>query len=173
MPKMCGGCGATRMRVALVSVYKKDEQNIEMNISTDEFMSLQQGMSSKDVEIERLKAKVASLEDERDLWKMRALQQAPPEAAQEVCACCGGNLIVISTQKLRALFQKLRDAKLLSVLAFVLQKVLPSWASANDYMAIAELVPVPSPPGLTVTAEGDINVEGDWNDVHDNGKVVI
>ena len=45
-----------------------------MNISPDEFMALQGGMSAKDVRIAQLEEQVAQLIKERDLWQSRALQ---------------------------------------------------------------------------------------------------
>ena len=44
-----------------------------MNISPDEFMTLQGGMSAKDVRIAQLEEQVAQLTKERDLWQARAL----------------------------------------------------------------------------------------------------
>lgn len=142
-----------------------------MNISPDEFMSLQGGMSAKDVRIAQLEEQVAQLTKERDLWQARALQSGRSMMDDGVPG--RSRFIVISSQKLRALVDKIHDLKLLSFVAFLLQKVLPNEASAEDCKAIADIIPMPHLPQLTLNAEGDIHVDGDWNDIHDNNKVNI
>lgn len=139
-----------------------------MNISPDEFMALQGGMSAKDVRIAQLEEQVAQLTKERDLWRMRALKTGDP-TVESVSVC--NRFIVISRQKLATLLTRIHDVKQLAFIAFVLQKVLPNEASAEDSKAIADIIPLPHLPQLTLTADGDINVEGDWNDVHDNKNV--
>lgn len=142
-----------------------------MNISPDEFMSLQGGMSAKDVRIAQLEEQVAQLTKERDLWQARALQSGG--SVTDGGEPGRSRFIVISSQKLRALVDKIHDLKLLAFAAYLLQKVLPNEASADDCKAIADIIPMPHLPQLTLNAEGDIHVDGDWNDIHDNNKVNI
>lgn len=141
-----------------------------MNISPDEFMVLQDGMSAKDVRIAQLEEQVAQLTKERDLWQSRTLQSGKP-MVDGVSA--HSRFIVISRQKLKSLLSRIHDTKLLAFIAFILQKVLPDEASADDCKAIADMIPLPHLPHLTLTAEGDINVDGNWNDIHNNNKVNI
>ena len=139
-----------------------------MNISPDEFMTLQGGMSAKDVRIAQLEEQVAQLTKERDLWQSRAMQSGQPKVdGGPACS----RLIVISLQKLKALVGKIHDVKLLAFVAFFLQKVLPNEASADDCKAIADIIPLPHLPQLTLNADGDINVDGNWNDIHNNNEV--
>lgn len=142
-----------------------------MNISPDEFMTLQGGMSAKDVRIAQLEEQVAQLTKERDLWQARALQSG--KSTMDGGVPGRSRFIVISSQKLRALVDKIHDLKLLAFVAFLLQKVLPNEASADDCKAIADIISMPHLPQLTLNAEGDIHVDGDWNDIHDNNKVNI
>jgi len=142
-----------------------------MNISPDEFMTLQVGMSAKDVRIAQLEEQVAQLTKERDLWQARALQSGRSMMNGDVPG--RSRFIVISSQKLRAMVDKIHDLKLLAFVAFLLQKVLPNEASADDCKAIADIISMPHLPQLTLNAEGDIHVDGDWNDIHDNNKVNV
>lgn len=141
-----------------------------MNISTDEFLALQGGMSAKDVRIAQLEKQVEQLTKERDLWQARALQS---DKSTMDGVTVHSRFIVISRQKLKALVDKIHDVKLLAFVAFLLQKVLPNEASADDCKAIADIIPLPHLPWLTLNADGDINVGGNWNDIHDNGEVNI
>ena len=141
-----------------------------MNISPDEFMSLQDGMSAKDVRIAQLEKQVEQLTEERDLWQARALKSGKPMVDGVPVR---SRFIIISRQKLKTLVDRIQDVKLLAFVTFLLQKVLPNEASADDCKAIADIIPMPHLPQLTLNAEGDIHVDGDWNDIHDNNKVNI
>ncbi len=141
-----------------------------MNISPDEFMSLQDGMSAKDVRIAQLEKQVEQLTEERDLWQARALKSGKPMVDGVPVR---SRFIIISRQKLKALVDRIQDVELLAFVAFLLQKVLPNDASAEDCKAIADIIPLPHLPRLTLNADGDINVGGNWNDIHDNEKVNI
>jgi len=141
-----------------------------MNLTPDEFLNLQSGMSAKDVRIAQLEAEVAQLKTERDLWKERALAYEGKEFSSEKVPE-KNKFIVISQHKLRSLLEKIRNVKILSLVAFVLQKALPNEADAEEYKALSEVMPVPELPNLSLTADGDIKVSGDWNDVHDNEAV--
>ena len=140
-----------------------------MNISPDEFMTLQGGMSAKDVRIAQLEEQVAQLTKERDLWQARAL------AAGGVMPADKGEMkegrLVVSVRKLKEMLAKIKDVKIVSVIGMILQKALTRESSAGDCKLVADIVPLPSSPSLTVTADGDVKVEGNWNDVHDNGTV--
>jgi len=141
-----------------------------MNLTPDEFLNLQSGMSAKDVRIAQLEAEVAQLKTERDLWKERVLAYEGKEFSSEKVSE-KKKFIVISQHKLRSLLEKIRNVKILSLVAFVLQKALPNEADAEEYKALSEVMPVPELPNLSLTADGDIRVNGDWNDVHDNEAV--
>lgn len=141
-----------------------------MNISPDEFIALQGGMSAKDVRIAQLEEQVAQLTKERDLWQSRALKSGKPMVDG---VSVRNRFIVISRQKLKAFVDRFNDVKMLGFISFLLQKVLPNDASADDCKAIADIIPLPHLPQLTLNADGDINVDGNWNDIHDNKEVNI
>lgn len=139
-----------------------------MQFSTEEFMTLHDKLTAEELEIARLKEQVAQLTKERDYWQSHALKSGMSKVDG---VSVRSRFIVISRQKLKALVDKIQDVKLLAFVSFFLQKVLPNEASADDCKAIADIIPLPHLPQLTLNAEGDINVEGDWNDVHDNKDV--
>ena len=105
-------------------------------------MELQNGLNAKDIRIAQLEAEVAQLKAERDLWKERALAYCGNASAAERTP--GGNhFIVISEHKLRSLLEKIRNVKVLSLVAFGLQKALPNEAAAEEYKSLSEVIPVP------------------------------
>ena len=83
-----------------------------MNISPDEFMSLQDGMSAKDVRIAQLEKQVEQLTEERDLWQARALKSGKPMVDGVPVR---SRFIIISRQKLKALVDRIQDVELLAL----------------------------------------------------------
>ncbi len=139
-----------------------------MNFNTEEFDFLNEKLSKKDLEIAELRREVAQLTEERDLWMTRALTADEPKASE---GRSPRRFIVISVKKLKAVLAKIHDVKILSVIAFILQKALSREDSAEDCKLVMDIVPMPQQPSVTLKADGDVNVEGNWNDVHDNGEV--
>ncbi len=160
---------------------------MDVTLSTKEFMELQQCMTAKDIEIVRLKEQIAQSKAECDLWKSRALNaEAILQADKDgldveeiVNAVSGerkmgsGGVIVLSIELLKSVLAKIHNLKILAVIGLVLQKTLHRGASAEESRQIAEMIPLPELPSIKLTAEGDIDVEGDWNDIHNNGNVQL
>lgn len=158
---------------------------MDVTLSTQEFMELQQRMTDKDIEIVRLKEQIAQSKSECDLWKTRAqnaesrLQadrnglEEKVNAVQDGKKMGAGGVIVLSIERLKSIVVRIHNLKILAVLALVLQKALHRGASAEESRQIAEMIPLPELPSIKLTAEGDIEVEGDWNDVHDNSHVQL
>ncbi len=130
-------------------------------------MDFQKAMISKDLKIAQLERQVAQLKEERDFWKARALTGA--ECAE--ASASRSSLIVLSKEKLKGMLLKIQDVKLLSFLGIILQKSLPKGSSSEECKSIAEIVPMPTLPNISLSAEGDINVGGNWNDMHDNENI--
>ena len=139
-----------------------------MQFSIDEFMSLHDKLAAKELEIARLTEKVAQLTEERDYWQARAFASDDKKGKHRKSA---GQVIVFSVKKLKGVLSKIHDVRILSVVAFVLQKALPKESAAEGCKQLTDIVPLPQLPSLTMRADGDLNVEGDWNDVHDNKEV--
>ena len=157
---------------------------MDITISTEEFIKLQQATSAKEVETAKLKEQVALLEEERDQWMKRALKaedvlkteealnvKMVMDSATEREQSSSGGVIVLSVELLKAILAKIHNLHILAVIALVLQKALHRKASAEESRQIAEMVPLPNLPSINLTANGDIDVEGNWNDVHDNTNV--
>lgn len=157
---------------------------MDITISTEEFLKLQQATSAKDIETSKLKEQVALLKEERDQWMARALKaedilkteealnvEMVMDSATEKEQSSSGGVIVLSVELLKAILSKIHNLHILAVIALVLQKALHRKASAEESRQIAEMVPLPNLPSINLTANGDIDVEGDWNDVHDNTNV--
>ena len=157
---------------------------MDITISTEEFMKLQQGISAKDVEIAKLKEQVAQREEERDLWKDRALKAEEilkteealnvdmvMDSATEKDKSESGGVIVLSVELLMAILAKIHNLHILAVLALILQKALHRKATAEESRQIADLVPLPELPPIHISAEGNVDVNGNWTDIHDNSNV--
>lgn len=159
---------------------------MNVKITIDELIRLQQSTSDKDIEIAKLKEQVAQREAERDQWMSRALkaeeilkteealnEKMVMDSAEVKDNTSSGGVIVLSVGLLKAILAKIHNLQILSIIALVLQKALHRKSSAEDSRQIAELVPLPELPSIKLTANGDIDVEGNWNDIHDNTNVNI
>lgn len=157
---------------------------MDITISTEEFMKLQQGISAKDVEIAKLKEQVAQREEERDLWKDRALKAEEilkteealnvdmvMDSATEKDKSESGGVIVLSVELLMAILAKIHNLHILAVITLILQKALHRKATAEESRQIADLVPLPELPPIHISAEGNVDVNGNWTDIHDNSNV--
>lgn len=157
---------------------------MDITISTEEFMKLQQAAIAKEIEIAKLREQVAQREEERDQWMARALKaedvlnteealnvEMVMDSATEKEQSNSGGVIVLSVELLKAILAKIHNLHILAIIALVLQKALHRKASAEESRQIAEMVPLPNLPSINLTANGDIDVEGNWNDVHDNTNV--
>ena len=135
-----------------------------------EFFSFQEKLNDKDKQIAQLQTELARMKEERDAWQIRANNS---RALTMNKTTGDGDLIVVSRHKLKSILSKLSDAKELGLLLYVFQKIVPDCTSAEERKAITELFPEPSSMQPVITAEGDLKVEGNWNDIHDNHEVNI
>lgn len=141
-----------------------------MIFNLNEFFSLQQSLNEREKHIAKLESELARMKEERDAWKARANNSYALTMDENTG---DGELIVISRQKLQSILSKINDVKMLAMLHYVFHKILPDNTSADDCKAISNLFPEPNIVQPTLTAEGDLKVEGNWNDIHDNQKVNI
>ncbi|MBP3789603.1 MAG: hypothetical protein J6I52_08285 [Prevotella sp.] len=150
-----------------------------MEITPQEFMNLQSGISAKDVLIAKLRDELEQTKADRDVWKERAQAACAAEraACAEEGACAEGHrkegVVVLSVALLKSILAKIHNLHILAVIALVLQRALHRGASAEERCSISELVPLPELPSISLTANGDIDVKGDWMDIHDNGNVKL
>ena len=118
---------------------------MDITISTEEFIKLQQATSAKEVETAKLKEQVALLEEERDQWMKLALKaedvlkteealnvKMVMDSATEREQSSSGGVIVLSVELLKAILAKIHNLHILAVIALVLQKALHRKASAEE-----------------------------------------
>ena len=146
---------------------------MEIKISSDEYFDFQDHHAEQAVRIAALESEVATLKEDCDYWKRRALKAEGEKAAKEAAnTTARERYIVIPVRTMTNILEKIHNVKISAIFAFLLQKMLPSDA-VEDSKAIADAVPIAGLPTITFTADGDINVEGNLNDIHDNDKVNI
>ena len=139
-----------------------------MSFTLEEAMSLHDRLTPKELEIARLKESEAKLIKERDYWQARALEA---EGKKDKERKSKGRFIVISAEKLKKVLSTIHNVNILSLVFLVLHKSFPNDSSAEDTKQLCEIIPLPNLPRLTLTANGDINVNGNYNEVHDNEEV--
>jgi hypothetical protein len=154
---------------------------MDITISTDEYMKIQQSQGAKDVRIAQLEAQVADMKNDCDYWKNRALKAEEILKAEEMLPAedvtekeekkDAGKFIILSVERLKAIFSKIHDLRILGVAVLVIQKALHRDANSTDSGSIADIVSMPQIPTISLTAEGDIEVGGNWTDIHHNDNV--
>lgn len=150
---------------------------MDITISTDEYMKIQQSQSAKDVRIAQLESQVADMKNDCDYWKNRALKAEEmlkvEDMGEKEEKKGSGKFIVLSVDRLKSILSKIHNLNILAVVALVMQKALHRDANSTDGGSIADIVSMPQIPTISLTAEGDIEVEGNWNDIHHNDNVKI
>ena len=128
-----------------------------MEVTVNEFLSIQGEMSARDNEIERLSAWVINLKREAEKWKTLALSIHSEKAVE--CS----DFIVIPIQKLKKVVSGIQDVQLLGSLSMLLQKCLPDNAPPEECKMIADIIPLPQRPALSLQNVGDVHIDGDVN----------
>jgi hypothetical protein len=85
------------------------------------------------------------------------------------------NYFMLSLERIRAFVERLKSIDHWAFLRTFMQWALPEELQAKELPLIDKVMPMPQSqkPSVTVTAEGDVNVEGNYNDVHDNNTVTF
>ena len=138
-----------------------------MSFTLEEAMDLHERLTPKELEIARLKESEAQLKKERDYWQARALEAEGKKDKERKSK----GFIVISAKRLKKVLSTIHNVNILSVVFLVLHKSFPKDSSAEDTKQLCEIIPLPNLSPLTLTANGDINVNGNYNEVHDNEEV--
>ena len=146
---------------------------MEIKISPDECLDFQKRYAEQAVKIVALESEVAMLKKDCDYWKQRALRlEAEAVAKRSENTPVQERYIIIPVKAIASILGKIHNVTISAIVAFLMQKMLPKDAF-EDSKAIADAVPMPSLPNISLTAEGDIKIEGNLNDIHDNDKVNI
>jgi uncharacterized coiled-coil protein SlyX len=165
-----------------------------MLIDTDEFGALADMLSAQKIKAleERIAAqerriaaqdeRIATLEGELDsskkdaeYWRQSCERAETMKAASEMENLYLKNYFMLSLERIRAFVERLKSIDHWAFLRTFMQWALPEELQAKELPLIDKVMPMPQPqkPSVTVTAEGDVNVEGNYNDVHDNDKVTF
>ena len=148
-----------------------------MNMSIEEHERLTDKMCELKIEIVLLRGKLQQTE--------AALQQKTSECEQlreELCSarsiarmdtnlCIKEGYIVISLKKLKKFLSGLKDTQLMGFIIYLVQKVLPKEADASTLKLIADTAPEEIRPDISISAEGDVNVAGNYNHFQNNNNV--
>ena len=148
-----------------------------MNMSIEEHERLTDKMCELKIEIVLLRGKLQQTEE--------ALQRKTSECEQlreELCSarsiavmdtnlCIKEGYIVISLKKLKKFLSGLKDTQLMGFIIYLVQKVLPKEADASTLKLIADTAPEEIRPDISISAEGDVNVAGNYNHFQNNNNV--
>ena len=129
---------------------------MQITLTLEELMKLQQSLSQKDIEIALLKKEVEELRN-----KVGTPENAPTD----------GQFITIKLDNVCKFFEGLRGSLgHVSFLAFALQKMMPEGMpvlASKRMLAVASLESLP----INLMASGDIRIDGNFNHIHDNDSV--
>ena len=129
-----------------------------MQITHEELMKFCAQMAEKDVELARMR------------WEQEARKTPLVQGAQQAV---GDSCITLSMDKVCAMFKELRgNQNHVSFLFFVLQKMMPQGMPPEVAQRINEVASLEGIP-MNISAAGDVNVQGNYTDVHGNGIVNI
>ena len=129
-----------------------------------------------------LEERIATLEGELDsskknaeYWRQSCERAETMKAASEMENLFLKNYFMLSLERIRAFVERLKSIDHWAFLRTFMQWALPEELQAKELPLIDKVMPMPQPqkPSVTVTAEGDVNVEGNYNDVHDNNTVTF
>ena len=129
-----------------------------MQITHEELMKFCAQMAEKDVELARMR------------WEQEARKTPLVQGAQQAV---GDSCITLSLDRVCAIFKELKgNQKYVTFLFFVLQKMMPQGMPIEVAQRINEVASLEGIP-MNISAAGDVNVQGNYTDVHGNGNVKI
>lgn len=119
---------------------------------------IQLAEAPKTAECEQLRAEVK---------RLQSLSEGKKEPSSD------GKKLVLDLERVYQVFKDLKgDVKLISFLSLALQKMMPEGMPMHALKCITDAASLESFP-MSLNALGDINVKGDYNDIHDNSNVAI
>lgn len=157
-----------------------------MNITFEDLNRIAEEQSRRDVEIARLKMEMeaARIAHAREYEKLMAERDAlwreheELQRQNEMLVTDYENIrfqnhwmkqfILLSVERVRDVFSRIRDIRLLSAIKSFVLEMLPVDASPEQIAFASEVMSLPTPKD---EASRVVNVSGNYNDVHDNGRV--
>lgn len=135
-----------------------------MQLTTDELLTIHTQLSDKEMQIARLQNEVKRLTEENERLRQNALQQ-------QVTMQGGPQFIILKLDKVCRVLRNLKDTRMVSFIYTALQKMLPSDTTPEAIRQITDSVSLEVLPLVNLTTDGDINVAGNLNNIHDNEQV--
>ena len=135
-----------------------------MQLTTDELLTIHTQLSDKEMQIARLQNEVKRLTEENERLRQNALQQ-------QVTMQGGPQFIILKLDKVCRVLRNLKDTRMVSFIYTALQKMLPSDTTPEAIRQITDSVSLEVLPLVNLTSDGDINVAGNLNNIHDNEQV--
>lgn len=129
---------------------------MQISIAIEELMKLQQSLSQKDIEMALLR---------KELEELRNKVGAAGEVTGD------RNFLTFKLDNICKVFEELKgNADHVAFLFFVLLRMMPEGmppAVVQRFMAAASLGSLP----VNLMAKGDINIDGNYNNIHGNDNV--
>jgi uncharacterized coiled-coil protein SlyX len=137
--------------------------------------SQERRIAAQDERIKTLEGELDSSKKDAEYWRQSCERAETMKAASEMENLYLKNYFMLSLERIRAFVERLKSIDHWAFLRTFMQWALPEELQAKELPLIDKVMPMPQPqkPSVTVTAEGDVNVEGNYNDVHDNDKVTF
>ena len=135
-----------------------------MQLTTDELLTIHTQLSDKEMQIAKLQNEVKRLTEENERLRQNALQQ-------QVTMQGGPQFIILKLDKVCRVLRNLKDTRMVSFIYTALQKMLPSDTTPEAIRQITDSVSLEVLPLVNLTTDGDINVAGNLNNIHDNEQV--
>ena len=131
---------------------------MQISISIEELTQLQNSISHKDVEIAMLRKEVEQLR------KQPVIQGGTENDAF---------IIPLRLENVCKVFRLLKgNSALSSSLFLALLKMVPEGVSEGMMKCIVDAASLESFP-MSITAQGDVHVDGNFNDIHNNDNVAV
>ena len=150
---------------------------LDMDLSIEDFKSIHSMISEPEMECVKLREKLRLTEEalQRKTSECEQLREelcsARSMAAMDANLCIKEGYIVISLKKLKKFLSGLKDTQLMGFMIYLVQKVLPKEADASTLKLIADTAPEEIRSDISISAEGDVNVAGNYNHFQNNNNV--
>ena len=135
-----------------------------MQLTTDELLNIHTQLIDREMQIARLQNEVKRLTEENERLRQNALQQ-------QVALQGGTQFIILKLDKVCRVLRNLKDTRMVSFIYTALQKMLPADTTPEAMRQITDSISLEVTPLINLNTDGDINVAGNLNHVHDNKQV--
>lgn len=141
-------------------------------MDTEEFSVLASMVSAQ--RIADLERQNEELRKDAAYWRQRCEKSEAMMVASEMQNLLLKNYFMLSLEKIKAFVEKLRSIDRWAFLRTFMQWAMPEELLTKEMPMIDKVMPMPQDKAwVNIEQAGDINVDGNFNDVHDNDKVTF